>query len=378
MATEIQTKNLVFYSQFAFYPMHWEAFRYLCLNYPISGMVIAATPPNLPSVHQQLGWVDVEMAKQEVPVKIYQMPEGARTYQTRWLHRQLSNIQPDAIWVQEEPTDPFLLHILGHYWFNRKPRIVTAVCENIFTRGSWLTQLKRRMLWSRLDGLLAVATASIEGVREVGMPRHISAIPLVAGALFPPGNLTPISLPFNRTSEDFIIGFVGRICEEKGWKVLLSALRSLPSEIKCLLAGDGPQLEELKRWLTEPAFQNRVFYLGLLPKETLWQLYSTLDCLVVPSLTFPKWKEQFGGVIADGMAIGLPLIGSDSGAIPEVIGNSGLIVPENNSEALLTAIEKIRCNFNLRHQLSLNGKHRFKTEFSIPAYAHKIAEALQL
>ena len=110
----------------------------------------------------------------------------------------------------------------------------------------------------------------------------------------------------------------------------------------------------------------------------LWRFYAALDCLVVPSLTFPHWKEQFGGVLADGMAMGLPLIGSDSGAIPEVIGPAGLAVPEGQAEALGAAIERLQQSPELCENLGEAGRRRFREEWAIPAYATKIAQMLRL
>ena len=378
MQVERQGETLIFYSKLAFYPIHWEAFKYLCIHYLVQGTVITNTPPNLPTVHQQLGWINPEAdAHDGFSPDIRVMPEASRAAKARWLRHQLHAIRPDAIWVQEEPYNDFLLQILRVYLFSRRPRIVTAVCENIFSRGS-LLRLVRRRLWSRLDGLMAVATPSIDGVRAAGMPASVPAMTLVAGALLPPEKVEPLTMPFSRMEDDFVVGFAGRICEEKGWKVLFTALLSLPTSFKCLIAGDGPQLPELHSWVNRPGLQGRVFYMGLLPKDALWRFYCAVDCLAVPSLTFPKWKEQFGGVLADGMAMGLPLVGSDSGAIPEVIGPAGLIVPENNPSALAAAIKRLRENPDLRCGLGEAGRQRFWAEFAIPAYARKIAKGLQL
>ena len=371
-------RNLLLLSQLAFYPMHWHVFRFLCTDYRVQGTVIARVPASLPSVHQQLGWVDPRTATVDFPVNIRYMPEGNRLSKVRWLYQELRTIQPDVIWVQEEPTDPYLLEILALYLVKRRPRIVTSVCENIFSRGSWLRYLTRRLLWSRLDGLLAVATPSLEGIRAAGMPSQIPAATLVASALSPPDKVEPLPCPFPKTEGDFVVGFAGRICQEKGWKVLLTALMSLPQSFKCLLAGDGPQVEELKEWLIRPALQDRAFYVGLLPKDVLWRFYAALDCLVLPSLTLPGWKEQFGGVLADGMAMGLPLIGSDSGAIPEVIGPAGLVVPEGDAETLAAAVQHLDQDPRLRNCLSIAGRRRFDEEFAIPAYGRKIASALGL
>lgn len=367
-------ERLVLYSKMAFYPVHWLAFCELCARYRVTGTVIANAPDEIPSVHRQLGWVD-SAAVRGVDLRL--VPPGGRAAQGRWLRKQLGTIQPDAIWVQEEPTDYFLFEILRAFYFRRGPRIVAAVCENIFRKSSPPVQFVKEVLWGRLDGLLAVAEASIAGVRAAGMPHKVPARTLVAGALPPPAALEPMPLPYEGTLGDFVAGFAGRICAEKGWQVLLDALETLPPRFKCLMAGDGPEIPELETRIGSGKLQGRVFFRGLLPKAELWRLYRCLDCLVVPSLTFPRWKEQFGGVLADGMALGLPLIGSDSGAIPEVIGPAGLISPEGNAAELARALERLEKDPELRRRLGDAGTKRFE-EFTVPAYARKIASMLGL
>ncbi len=68
---------------------------------------------------------------------------------------------------------------------------------------------------------------------------------------------------------------------------------------------------------------------------------NAFDCLAVPSRTTAQWKEQFGRVIIEAQACGTPVIGSDSGAIPDVIGAGGIIVPERNPTALAEAIMRL-------------------------------------
>jgi glycosyltransferase involved in cell wall biosynthesis len=150
----------------------------------------------------------------------------------------------------------------------------------------------------------------------------------------------------------------------------------LPPEFQVALAGGGVEVERLQQRIQSPRLAGRAHYVGVLPKSELWSFYQALDCLAAPHLTFPHWKEQFGGVLADAMAVGLPIVGSDSGAIPEVVGPAGLIVPENNALELATAIRRLRDEPQLADRFAQNGIARFAKEFAIPAYAEKIARAL--
>jgi glycosyltransferase involved in cell wall biosynthesis len=359
--------KLVLYSRLAFYPTHWQALEEIVRRYGVEAFVLAAPAPELPSVHEAHGAVEPGRG-----IVVRQMPGGSRRERLAWLAQQLRRIKPDAIWVQEEPIDPFLLEILGLYRLRQRPRIVAAVCENIFPPpSSRVERVARRALWPRLDELIAVASASVDGIRAAGMPQSVPAVTLVAGGLSPPADVAPMQLPF--AGSDFVVGFAGRIVEEKGWRVLAGALGSLPEAFKLAVAGDGPDRDALRE-----ALPGRVHDVGLLPKHELWPFYAALDALAVPSLTTPRWKEQLGQTVLDGLAMGVPVVASASGGLPDAVGDAGILVPEGDADALGDALRRLRDDVALRERLAEAGRDRFQREFAIPAYADKIAAALGL
>jgi glycosyltransferase involved in cell wall biosynthesis len=359
--------KLVLYSRLAFYPVHWQALEQIVARYDVQAFVLAAPPPDLPAVHAAHG----SAQPGEGGIDVRRMPAGSRRERAAWLARQLREIGPDAVWVQEEPIDPFLLEMLGWYRLRRRPRIVAAVCENIFPPARRVERIARRLLWPRLDRLIAVAAASVEGIRAAGMPASVPADILVAGGLEPPAHVQPVDFGF--AEGDFVVGFAGRIVEEKGWRVLVEALQSLPGEFKLAVAGDGPDADGL-----QAALPGRVRYAGLLPKDELWGFYAGLDCLAVPSLTRPRWKEQLGQTVLDGLAMGVPVVASASGGLPDAVGNAGILAPEGDAGALAGALERLRGDAELRRRLTEQGRERFRREFAISAYADKIAAALEL
>jgi len=81
-------------------------------------------------------------------------------------------------------------------------------------------------------------------------------------------------------------------------------------------------------------------------------------------------------VIAEAMAARLPVVGSDSGAIPEAIGTAGIVVREGDAQELANALRCLMTNRSLRQKLSEAGRRRFETEFSIDAYASRLAGIL--
>jgi len=370
-------KRLLLASRYAFFPLHWEPFSLLCEKYDVAGSVIAPPPPDVPLVHRQVGWVDLKDARNaSFGPDIRVQCTGGHRKQRAWLAAQLKDLQPDAIWIQEEPTATLATDILHCYRHDRRPRIGVAVCENRFRQANIWKQFQRVKAWNRIDCLLATAATSVESIRKVGMPVHVQSQTLVASAHAAPETVIP--LPFSKNPGDFVVGFAGRICPEKGWEVLLDAICRLPENVKVVLAGDGPEGDQLRLRLQESGLSERAIYFGLLSKSDLWRFYRLLDCLVVPSLTTPQWTEQFGLVLADAMAIGVPLVGSDSGSIPEVVGPAGLIAAEGDANAFANAIMQLESSPDLRAQFSVAGRERFIKEFSIPSYANKIAALLEL
>jgi glycosyltransferase involved in cell wall biosynthesis len=260
---------------------------------------------------------------------------------------------------------------------------VVHVVENLWQRpvGGYRTRLanfRREQLWRRYDGVLASAAKSAEAIRAYGMPESVPISIAWLPSLPPPhttDNGNASFLPQKREGE-FFVGFAGRITAAKGWRVLLAAMTELPENFKCLVAGAGEEEAELRLWCQVPAICSRVRYFGVLEKERLWSFYRALDAFVLPSLTTSHWTEQFGLVLAEAMACGVPVLGSTSGAIPEVIGDCGLVVEENNPAALAQAIQTLAADPELRGRCKEAGLRRFEREFTARAYAARIAKVL--
>ncbi len=158
------------------------------------------------------------------------------------------------------------------------------------------------------------------------------------------------------------VGFVGRLEPVKGLDVLLAAFRLLQSTAALVIAGDGP---ERPRLVGTPAH-----VLPALPYEDVPAFLKAIDVLVLPSVTIlPLHREQFGRVLVEAMAAGVPVVGSSSGAIPEVIGDAGLVVPERDPAALAAAIDRVLTDSALRASLTDRGRQRVTARFAWPVVA---------
>lgn len=133
------------------------------------------------------------------------------------------------------------------------------------------------------------------------------------------------------------VGFLGRLVPEKGVDLILQAVAA-DDRLRARIAGAGPLLPQLPHRAAELGISDRVSILGPIPPDQVVEFYRSIDVLAVPSTATPSWTEQFGRVAVEAMAAGVPVVASDTGALPEVVGGAGIVVPEGDAASLRTAL----------------------------------------
>jgi glycosyltransferase involved in cell wall biosynthesis len=153
---------------------------------------------------------------------------------------------------------------------------------------------------------------------------------------------------------------------------LVATLPLLPAHIRLRLIGDGVQ---------KPQLLARAAALGVRARVELLEWTSDvpgelrrLDALALPSRTTKNWKEQFGRVLIEAMSCGVPVIGSSSGEIPNVIGDAGMIFPEGDVPALAAAIRRLAGDPALRAELGRGGRARVLERYTQAALARQYYE----
>jgi glycosyltransferase involved in cell wall biosynthesis len=170
-------------------------------------------------------------------------------------------------------------------------------------------------------------------------------------------------------------GYVGRLVPEKGIDVFLRALAEV-GEARALVAGDGPQRRNLEALAGRLRIADRVRFLGSLPPREAVELIGSLDALVLPSLTTRSWSEQFGRVLVEAMATGVPVIASRSGAIPQTIGDAGLLVTEGRPKELALAMGRV-CDPATARDLARRGLERAARHFTPRVVAASLERAFR-
>lgn len=136
------------------------------------------------------------------------------------------------------------------------------------------------------------------------------------------------------------VGFVGRLIVHKGVDVLLRAA-ALDDRLDVDVHGDGPEAADLADLAAELGMADRVVFHGHTAEADLPAAYAHFDVLAVPSVPVPGWLEQFGRVVVEAQAAGVPVVASASGALPDVVGSAGLLVAPGDPGALAAALVRL-------------------------------------
>ncbi|MGH3109685.1 MAG: glycosyltransferase family 4 protein [Gaiellaceae bacterium] len=144
------------------------------------------------------------------------------------------------------------------------------------------------------------------------------------------------------------LAFAGRITRQKALAVALEALAQVDG-VSLLVAGDGPDLGEVRRGASERGLDGRVRFVGPLDRDDVLALFRAVDASVLPS----SW-ENFPHTVVEALAVGTPVIATAVGGVPELVrdGENGLLVPAGDSAALADAIRRLVSEPGLRDRLA--------------------------
>lgn len=282
------------------------------------------------------------------------------------LPKLIRQFQPDLVHLDEEVYNFATVHAT---WFARQAgaRVVAFCWQNIYRRYPppfcWFERLLAR--W--LSGVVAGNTDALEVLQRKGFRTPMCVIPQfgVDTNTFTPGKTEPLP-PFR-------IGYLGRLVAAKGIDVLVESLQWLPSNYELWIAGEGDPTP-WQKLATRQGLSPRIRWIGAVPSLQVVEFLRHVHVLVLPSRTTPSWKEQFGRVLVEAMACGVPVVGSDSGEIPHVIGDGGLVFPEGDAQRLAECILSLCEQADTWREVSRRARHRAVQHFSIAQVANRYVQ----
>ncbi len=286
------------------------------------------------------------------------------------LARVLREVQPDVVDIWEEPWG---LACAQAVWLTRRlcpqAKIIVETEQNIFKRLPPPFRQFQDYSLCRADFVVARSREALAVVHQKGYAGPAAVVPnAVDCTLFSP--MPPSERAARRAGlgwggpEDFVAGYVGRLVPEKGLADAVAALALLPEHARLVLVGDGPFRGELEELARRAEVEARVCFTGSVPLTYLSGYMNAVDALILPSRTTSTWKEQFGRVLIEAGACGLPVVGSDSGAIPEVIGGAGLTFPEGDAAALADRLQTLLDHPERRAEYGRVGQERARDLYS--------------
>lgn len=290
------------------------------------------------------------------------------------LGRIVREFQPDIIDVWEETWSLASAHAC---WLRKRylpnAKILAETEQNLNKRLPPPFGLLRPFVLKNADFCVGRSEEAVEVLRAQGYTGPAASIPNAVNAeLFRP--LDREKCRADLGIEGFLAGYVGRLVEEKGVMDLVEMLPACAPEVKVCFAGNGPMRESLESRARELGVGERVLFLPHRPLEELPSVMNALDVLVLPSRTTARWKEQFGRVLIEAHACATPVIGSDSGAIPGVVGEGGLIIPEADVPALARAIETLRATPAKARQMGEAGRAQVEARYTWKRVAERYRE----
>jgi glycosyltransferase involved in cell wall biosynthesis len=246
-------------------------------------------------------------------------------------------------------------------------KFVPATFQNISKSYPFPIAALERQVMKRANGWIAFGETIQDAQRDrPGYASKPSCVinPGVDQAAFRPN---PVARQMMRRSlgwgpQEPVVGFSGRFVEEKGIGTLIDAFTQSGASWNLLFVGGGamaPLIDTLR--LRHPS---RVRIVTGVPHDEMPACLNAMDLLCAPSRTTPRWREQFGRMLIEAMACGIPVLASPSGEIPYVVGDTGVLVAEDDAAAWRREIERLLGNETVRAVMSARGLERVRQRFT--------------
>jgi glycosyltransferase involved in cell wall biosynthesis len=254
----------------------------------------------------------------------------------------------------------------------RSARVVPVTFQNISKEYPAPVRYVERRVMERASGWIAFGHTAYD--TQIPKPpytsRPVRVIPPgVDTSLYraDPGLRASVRRHLGWSASDRVVGFLGRFVEEKGIELLVRALERQPGPWCALFVGVGPLEVSVRR--LEARFPANVRVLTTVRHDAVPTYLNAMDVLCAPSQTTAVWREQFGRMLIEAMACGVPVIATRSGEIPYVVDDAGILVAEQDEEALIDAIARLLDDESLRRALAERALHRAREHFAWPIVA---------
>ena len=262
--------------------------------------------------------------------------------------------------------DPFSIGLFGLWLAKRKkipyvhtyhtlyPEYIHYIWETKFTK-EWSKILSRKFC-NKCDSIIAPSTKIKNYLKKWGTSKPIEIIPTginIEEFKEKNGEITKFKNKYKISSNDKLLIFIGRIGKEKNIGLLIRTIKKVKNKnVKLLIAGNGPYKTELLKLAKKVGVENKILFLGYLPRKEVIAAYKSSYIFI-----FSSKSETQGLVIAEAMTAGLPVIAVSDLAIADMVKDkkNGYLVKSDVDE-FAEKIDKLLKDKNLYKKMSKNSK----------------------
>jgi glycosyltransferase involved in cell wall biosynthesis len=279
----------------------------------------------------------------------------------------------DLVHIDEEPFNLATYHALKGCQRHQAQAIFTT-WQNLMKRYPPPFNFFEKYVHENAKGAIAGNAEGLDVLRRRGFAKPAAHIPQlgVDPNVFRKQDATALRKKLG-IEGIFALGFVGRLSPEKGLDTLVKAMTLLPADCVLVLVGDGPERTKIKAMTCNYGISARVRWVPWVNSGEVAEYMNAFDVIALPSRTRWNVKEQFGRVLVEAMACETCVVGSDSGEIPCVVGDAGLIFHEGDERELARCVSRLMHDSCLRDELQCRGRQRVLTHF---AYAKIAADTV--
>jgi glycosyltransferase involved in cell wall biosynthesis len=240
---------------------------------------------------------------------------------------------------------------------------------------SWI----RNSVLRQATRMLVLSEACAEALRASGYRGPVDLLPYPFALPDDPPPDPDLRERLGLTSP--VIGFVGRLEPQKGLMDLLEAaalLRAAGQDFSLLFAGEGRLRPEMEAFAAERLAPGQAVFAGYVPHERMGAYFQAMDVFVLASRTTPSWTEQFGRVLLEAWGYGVPVAGSDSGHIPQLIRETGggLIFHEGDPADLAARLTELLAAPERARERGRAAREIVKREYSLERVAEKLWDSV--
>ncbi|MDB5297140.1 MAG: glycosyl transferase group 1 [Phycisphaerales bacterium] len=295
---------------------------------------------------------------------------------------------PDVVFLDEEPWSL----VSGQVARACRRAGVPLVCytkQNLNKRYPPPFRWVEQSTYRAAAGIAALTEAAQDVLRQKGFAGPCPILPHgYDTTVFHPG---PANDPLRRQLglRGTVVGYLGRFIPVKGLHTLVEAASVLracgdggggdAAGVTLLMVGAGPLEPALRADVARRGLESMVTFAGPVRHERAADYLRCMDALVLPSLTLPTAREQFGRVIIEAQACGVPVVGSTSGNIPGLIGQTrgGVTFREGDPADLAAALFTLVRDADARRALGRLGAETVRARFGLDAVAANLRDILR-